>query len=189
VGESKTDTDGGTSAPDGMSPQETGPQLSAGTANVNGMVDGLSLAAKDAIGEASSRDTTGSELWVAISDRANTCALVQQGAEAIANAMGLRLHLSSSSSSPATIGKGTYAIGDADTTKAHFTSFFSTTDATCSSGGRVNATAGTLTIEEVTSSVISGTFDLTFPSGSMNGSFSASRCSTENLTGHVRCGQ
>ncbi len=184
-------SDGGMSASDAAtSHPDTGASLAAGTANVAGMVGGHSLAVKDAIGFVSNQGATFHELWVSITDHANMCAAVKQGAESFANTTGVRLDLTSGASTPLTIGPGTYAIGDTTTTKPHFAAAFMNTDATCTSGvGGTNATAGTLTIGDITSGVINGTFDLTFPTGSLKGSFGAGTCDSGTPTGSIKCAQ
>jgi hypothetical protein len=182
--------DGGTSAGDaGTSHSDGAAPLAAGTADVTGMVGGHSFVVKDAIGALNNTDPSYHELWVSITDHANMCPALQQGAESFASTMGLRLDLTSSGpSGPLTIGSGTYAIGDTATTKAHFAAFFFNTDALCTSGvGRVNATSGTLTIGDITAGVINGTFDLTFPAGSLKGSFGAGTCDRGTPTSHIQC--
>ncbi len=182
-------SDGGTSGTDGgMSSSDTGgPSLTPGTADVTGTVNGDSFVVKDVVGSLNNAGPVANELWVSILDHAGICAVIQQGAESFASTKGLRLDLLSDSPMPVKIGTGTFTIGDTSAAKPTFTAFYLATDATCTAGvGRTNATGGTITITEITATAINGTFDLTFASGSLKGSFGASTCS-DMSTGHIKC--
>lgn len=187
VGQSNADGGGVTGSDGGMSASDTSTPLAAGTADVTGMVDGQSFVVKDAVGEVDNQAASFHEIWVSISDHADVCSVVQQGAESIANTKGVRLDLTSGSVPPLTIGAGTYTIGEMNAAKAYFAAFFFVSDASCTEA-RTKATAGTVTIAGITSSAISGTFDLTFPSGSLKGSFGASLCGGRS-TGGIKCAQ
>jgi len=54
-------------------------------------------------------------------------------------------------------------------------------DSQCNSMGE-NASAGSLTLTTVASDSVSGTFDFTFPSGNLTGSFSAAMCTMPEST-------
>lgn len=188
VGQSNNADGGMTGNDGGASGSDAGPQLTPGTASVTGTVNGESFVVKDAVGEVNNDGSSFHELWVSITDRADVCSLVQAGAESSANTKGIRLGLSSGSLPPLTIGPGTYVIGDTSTKKPAFAAFFLNTDATCTAGvGRVDATAGTITVSDITAGAINGTFELTFPSGSLKGSFGATVCDARSATGGVKC--
>lgn len=110
-----------------------------------------------------------------------SCSFVQSSFDSntnYANADVLVLAVGSASSS---IAAGTYDIVAADagqsgaTTGA--TAQFQTTTSTCGNGLDLTATSGTITVSAVSSTRISGTYDVTFGSqGSFTGSFDSPLC-------------
>ncbi len=58
---------------------------------------------------------------------------------------------------------------------------YNVTTSSCASAATASGTSGTITIASVTSSTVAGTYDVTFPDGTMQGSFSAPICSGLNV--------
>ncbi|MGH7434952.1 MAG: LamG domain-containing protein [Polyangiaceae bacterium] len=174
----------------------------AGTANVTGSVSGITLSAMD---EASISGlifpSTGgigvtsqaAVLGIVISDTPGACSVqlnALAGSDQKAATTQLALAMGVGGSTP--IGPGTYGINSGLTSGPDslnpgqswvFASLTQTT-ATCGfspstvTGGQPDsqAASGTITISQVTSSSISGSFDLTFNSGTLTGSFDAPTC-------------
>jgi hypothetical protein len=102
-----------------------------------------------------------------------TCSFVQmkagQGNIKLASVDDLAL-LVASETGP--VGPGTYTVGT-KTSAAQAT--FESTDASCNQTD-AQATGGTIVISSVSGSSVSGTYDVTFPSGPLSGSFQTSFC-------------
>jgi len=154
--------------------------LGCGSSNsVNGTIQGQTLSAQDALlltNNTTVGGTTVYGLGVSIMNISNACSTAQADISSNkdpANAASLTIGIGSTSP----IAAGTFNITSASSPAAD--AIFVKTDSSCHStidGGAAQATSGTVTLSSVSASSASGTFDLTFGSDHVTGSFSASSC-------------
>jgi hypothetical protein len=169
---------------------------STGGGSVTGSVGGISLNVADAIAS-NANGTLGVDaksVVVEIFDIPSVCALAQTfpaGADK-ANYTGLVIFFTELNGSP--LGPGTYNVGttivgpDAGLGARAGASLVKN-DAQCQSqvpAGTGAATSGSATITNVTASLVTGTFNLTFPQGSFQGSFNASVCTVPDAGTRVQ---
>jgi hypothetical protein len=154
-----------------------------GSATVTGSVAGVSLGN---VAEAMSVDlgprpcpngsgAPGPWLNVTIDDRGGSCTALQR-LEVLAAASLLNMQVSNNSFNP--IQPGSYAIGQtfSNNNFVDVQARFSHTDANCGSTASAQATAGTITLTTIEPGAVAGTFDLTFPGGTLSGSFHTANC-------------
>jgi hypothetical protein len=151
-----------------------------GTSTVTGTAGGQTVANTDTVGLAGTSVQNGATFayaGVAMTNVPGTCAVVQRhGNPRSAISLALIIIEPGTAVSP-----GTYAIGgsSAGTVEASFSS----EDANCQSVVSKNANAGTIVLDTVTSTLVTGSFDLTF-SGTdhVTGNFSAPVCNVALFT-------
>jgi hypothetical protein len=157
--------------------------VGGGSGAVNGTVAGNSLAPSDTVAIIGSQNSSGVNVQYAaivLSDVGAMCTRLTNH-QAAPNGTGLALVVGTSA---ALVQPGTYTINahGAETATAEFAKV----DAKCQSTLMDAATGGTVTITTFSTSEVSGAFQLTFPDGSLSGSFDAPACpglSLEALTG------
>lgn len=145
----------------------------SGSASVTGTIQGAAVPASDSVGLSSvstANGTSEAAVGAIITNVANACGVLQSHANP-ANATALVLAVSASGSS---VGTGTY-----DIVSQGFgaTASYAKQDSTCNTSFSENASGGSVTLTAVSGSSVSGTFDLTFGSDHVTGSFSAPICS------------
>ena len=191
----------GADASTGPDATAVGPDAASGGSMVSGNVNGISVAPKDQAATAGSiTGTDGQEsvMGIVITDTPGACAVDQQaiaGGDQKAGSTQLALALASSGSTPIT--PGTYPINNASNggpgslVAGQTWAFAELTQMSASCVLQPNtvtnsypdsqAVTGTITISQITSTTLSGAFNLTFNQGSLTGAFNAPLCSGLNL--------
>jgi hypothetical protein len=143
----------------------------SGTASVTGTIQGAAVPASDAVG-LSSVASGGSEAAVGaiITNVASACTVLQDHG----NPPGATALIVAVSAMGGSVATGTYAVV---TQGFGATASYATQDATCNTSFSENASGGSVTLTTVSGSTVAGTFDLTFGSDHLTGSFSAPICS------------
>jgi len=156
---------------------------SAPSTSVNGTVAGSTLAAQDAIfADMTGASTTGTVLGIT-SARA-FCDDVTKN-QLPKNAVGLSIQLVSNGG--VVTAPGTFNLLGTSSGTAFFGAAWDALDATCNST-TTHATAGTVTVTSISASQLTGTFDITFGSDHVSGSFDASSCAAlSQATGAPTC--
>ncbi|MGD0528252.1 MAG: hypothetical protein ABSE49_24165 [Polyangiaceae bacterium] len=152
----------------------------ANGAQVNGTVDGVTMTVVDQVGVSGTVTTngsTGSYAGAVITNIAGTCSVVQSHANP-PNAQALSLVVYGSGT---TVGPGTYTVGSTAVSGAQVT--FAAQDAMCTSTASADATGGTVTLSVVNGTSIEGSFDVTFGSDHVSGTFDAPVCAVPTTTG------
>lgn len=103
----------------------------------------------------------------------------------------VKLEIDAAGSAAAFPGSGTYPVL-ADKPDGGSPAFYAKAkaeafDAACSATTVARGTGGTVTLTSVTSTDVKGTFDVTFPSGRVTGTFAASVCTSPSSTGTFVC--
>lgn len=178
-----------------------------GPGSASGTVSGTSLAVADAIAYAIRTTPSADVTYLAVElvNTTNACAVAEffpQNATKANVTMLLFIISSAQIDSTRLIAAGAYPIGGTGFADGgggflglRASAQLSATNAQCASAiPTSDATDGTITIDAITASVVSGTFDLKFPNGSMTGSFSAMFCTppdagTATTDGGVSCVQ
>jgi hypothetical protein len=149
-----------------------------GTENsVSGTVQGTPLPAKDALllqGTEIFGGVSSTFAAVALLNFSNACATTQADLAADKDKPNVT-DLAIAVVSLTNIEAGTYPITTQSVPAA--TASFSATDATCGTTLNVQATGGSVTFNSLTASQATGSFNLTFGSDTLTGSFNASNCS------------
>jgi hypothetical protein len=160
----------------------------SGGGSVTGSVGGISLAVADAVAFADGHHTVGvdaKEVFVELFDISNVCALAQTFPSGAEKASYTGLIISFAQLGGAPIAPGTYNVGatllgpDAGPLGARAGAALSKNDAQCKSqvpSGTGGATSGTATITTISANAVTGTFNLTFSQGTLQGSFTAGVC-------------
>lgn len=154
--------------------------------SISGTVGGQSINVKDQIAGGLTRTcstspgTIAAEFLVAFADVANVCATAQTNSGK-ANATILTLGIFRFGSNPPPIQPGTYTISDTTTrdSAGNFLgagALFAKYDATCKQSFATAATSGTITISSISSSSATGSFDATFSTGRVSGTFDSPIC-------------
>jgi len=148
---------------------------SEGQATVNGSVSGTSLDPQSAV---FTHELGPNSLYLYIANHSSLCAVVQQTNAEKANTTQLLLVLVDNTGSMLTT--TTYAVPQSGSTLAY--GRYETTNAMCNNTLPSNgyATAGTVTLNEISDGSISGTFSLSFGGGSLEGTFGAAACDVAN---------
>jgi hypothetical protein len=169
-----------------------------GSSSITGTVSGLAFSTiGDSEGlQMSATCTRGtstgsvSMIGVAITDTGGQCAALQAGA-VTKNTQMLSLIVATGvagTTAPA-LGTGTYSIGTSQTTSSYTitSATVEKRDAACGATVSQEATSGTITISALSGSSISGSVNLTFPSGTLSGSFNAAVCSVSQSVAQSFC--
>jgi hypothetical protein len=144
------------------------------SASVTGTLLGKTLGAQDAV--TFSAHTTQYEVVVGITDYKGACGL---GNDVKANSNVLAIiYQGATALVPATID-----IAQTNTMSVQFTEF----DGTCQSPAGESASAGTITFTRVDDCAVTGTFDLTFNTDHVTGSFAAPVCADSPDGGPSSC--
>lgn len=130
---------------------------STGSATLNGTMQGATLLPKDAVVTRSGGGT-----FIAITDFADACGL-GNGFQKNSNVVSFDFY-------GATLTPGTVQVGSALSVQ------YAAYDQTCNSPNGESATAGSVTLTGVSACTASGTFDITFGSDHVTGSFRAAAC-------------
>jgi hypothetical protein len=188
-GDAGTD-DGGAS--DGTTQADVTSGADGGPATITGTVNGKSFVPVDAYIYDESYDFPGAVVRaVKMTSYANGCTVQKADDAHVANSTYLKLYFGKKNSTTMpTVTPGTYAIGmsmpdangDVVIGGAQLKSFDGTCLPTVST-----ATAGTLTLTTYTMSGATGSFDLTFGSDRLTGSFGASACDITPPAGAGAC--
>jgi hypothetical protein len=121
------------------------------------------------------------QLYSVLTNKPNACAHYRQN-QVVANERWLVVIQIAyrSDMQPAPFGTGTYPIGvgvtDQDGTLRSVAATYQPHGSSCSEGGQRSATGGTVTYSTVTDTLVEGSYDLQFRSGTVQGTFSAPMC-------------
>ena len=160
------------------------------SASVQGTAAGQTVTVNDDIGLVGTMSAGGahqSYAGVLLTNKAGTCGIIQSNTNpASVSALSLLVAISSAGTPPA-VGPGTYAINDgtaqppdANGNVTVAGAAFVVNDASCVKVTDEKASAGTITISSVTSGMVTGHFDVTFPAGDhLTGDFSSPVCSVD----------
>jgi hypothetical protein len=159
-----------------------------GSVSVSGTVDGMPLAVTEVVallGTQGEGDAGNADAVVIVTNFANTCSILGHGGNP-PNAQVLEFAASTAGS---VVPPGQYSIGATATTTA--AAAFTADDAQCKPTSTEQATMGTITLTQVTTSTVAGSFDLTFANGDhLVGTFAAPVCTGTTLPGNTNptCG-
>jgi hypothetical protein len=150
-----------------------------GTASVTGTIQGAAVPASDTVG-LSSVASGGSEAAVGaiITNIAGACGVLQShGNPPSATALIVAVTAMGGSVATGTYGVVSQGFGASAS--------YATEDTSCNTSFSENASSGSVTLTTVSASTVAGTFDLTFGSDHLTGSFSAPICSYTTADGGV----
>jgi hypothetical protein len=150
---------------------------SSGTASVTGTIQGAAVPSSDAVG-LSSVASGGSEAAVGaiITNIAGACGVLQSHGNP-PSATALIVAVTAMGGAVATGTYGVVAQGFGASAS------YATDDMSCNTSFSEGASAGSVTLTVVSGSTVAGTFDLTFGSDHLTGSFSAPVCSYTTADG------
>ncbi len=152
------------------------------TTTVSGTYASHTVATNGTIGLYGSNTAAGTYAGVIITNVSNVCSLFQSAANPSAsgpdpgNSTQLTLNVLSSNSTP--VAPGTYSVSQPNANGVFVNAAFAATDSTCAvEASSASASSGTVQIVTVSSTMVTGTFDVTFPSGDhLTGQFAAPVC-------------
>ena len=150
-----------------------------GSAMIGGTVGGGAVAVVDVVGIASSDVESGktvSYAGVIVANQSGTCATLQRdGNPPGAQALDVLV-----ATDGAAVAPGTYALGPGPTNGAWTSVTYVAQDAACHKTTSEQAQTGSITLTAVSSALVTGRFDVTFPSGDhLTGTFSAPVCAVD----------
>jgi hypothetical protein len=155
------------------SSSSSGSSFGPGDATVSGTIQGATVPASDVVGlyyvATFDGGVSQAQAGVIVTNVANACGVLQAHGNP-PNATSLELVVSALGSSVAT---GNYAIVPQGYGAS---ASYATVDGNCNPSFVDGATGGSITLTTVSGSTIAGTFDLTFGSDHLTGSFSAPIC-------------
>lgn len=143
-----------------------------GGATATGTVSGVSVPTTDVVGLIEPAGGGFTLAGVAYTNVGDTCGIIQReasGGPEPANTVVLSLTVQVAGSS---VPAGTYSINGQPGLFADFV----TTDANCQTHLHPNPTSGSVTFTTISSSMVAGTFDVTFGTDRVTGTFSAPVC-------------
>jgi hypothetical protein len=141
------------------------------TANVSGTIQGRVVSTNDAVGLSSSSGSSEAAVGAIITSVRGACSVLQSHGNP-SSASALLLAVSAKGGS---VPDGTYVVVPGGQFGA--TASFSLTDADCNQVENLTATGGSITLTSTGGSAIAGSFDLTFGTDEVKGTFSAPICS------------
>ncbi len=115
-------------------------------------------------------------MLVAVADKSNLCGY--RSSPPSTTALSFILGVKGRAISPGTYNVGAVDLNDAGTATYSLAGAFATTDAQCKPSTAKSAISGTVTIDSVSASAATGSFDLIFGDGSAKGKFTTSLCFT-----------
>lgn len=141
---------------------------------VMGTVNGATITVADAVFIAGTPGGGVKELVIDMQDQAGSCARIQANTyKQNTTEVGFTIALEGAASP---VGPGTYAVGDSNNNKTHVNGGVQEPDPMCL-GKHLGTKSGSVTITYVSSTSVSGTFDLTLENmDHITGSFGATAC-------------
>jgi len=141
-----------------------------GTASVTGTIQGATVPAGDAVGlDSVASGSSEAAVGAIITNVASACSVLQDHG----NPPGATALVVAVSAMGGSVATGTYSIVSQG---FGATASYTTEDTTCNTSFSENASSGSVTLTTVSGSTVAGTFDVTFGSDHLTGSFSAPIC-------------
>lgn len=159
-----------------------------GTGTISGPIAGRTFVVADAYAELDS--SASQPVVVKMRDYVGACAMAQVRASK-AGSTEFKLEIHPTTSGAAFPGPGTYPVlvdkPDGGSPAFYVEAQAKVFDGACSSTTIARGSSGTVTLSSVTSTEVKGTFDVTFPSGRVTGTFDVGVCTIPSSTVTPTC--